>query len=137
MNATPKKQHHPSPGLWLRHARSDLNLARIAMDHDILPEQICFHTQQAVEKAFKAVLLSAVVDFPYSHDLEELLDTLTDAGIKVPDFLQDVGILTPYAVETRYPGFWDDISEHDISDALSLAEKTIAWAEKYILGVKA
>ncbi len=69
--------------MWLRHARSDLNIASIAMDHDVLPEQICFHTQQAVEKAFKAVLLFAGVGFPYTHDLEELPDTLTDAGIKV------------------------------------------------------
>ena len=136
MSAKHKKHQHPTPNLWLAHARSDLSLARIAMDHDVLPEQICFHAQQAAEKAFKAVLLFAGVDFPYSHDLEELLDTLEDAGIKVPEPLQDVGMLTPYAVETRYPGFGEDINEQDISEAVTLAEKAIAWAEEHISSAK-
>lgn len=37
-----------SPEEWLRHAQSDLNLARLANGRaDILPEQVCFHAQQA------------------------------------------------------------------------------------------
>lgn len=46
------------PSDWLAHAESDLNLARLAKGHEnILAEQVCFHAQQATEKALKAVLL--------------------------------------------------------------------------------
>lgn len=48
----------------MAHALSDLNLARLGQEkEDILHEQICFHAQQAVEKALKAVLLFNKVDF--------------------------------------------------------------------------
>lgn len=40
-----------TPESWLEHARSDLRLARLAVGQGVLPEQICFHAQQAVEKS--------------------------------------------------------------------------------------
>jgi HEPN domain-containing protein len=42
------------------------------------------------------------------------------------------GDLTPYAVETRYPGYWDEINEADVDVALNLAEQVLTWAEKHI-----
>lgn len=129
MTPPPRKGFLASPGEWLAHARSDLAFARLGLNQDILPEQLCFHAQQAVEKALKAVLLHAGVDFPFTHDLEALLDTLSSAGIEVPDELQDVGLLTPYAVETRYPGFWGEIGAADVRDAIGLADRVLAWAQ--------
>src|SRR3990170_6704125 len=125
-----KKRIPPSPEEWLIHARSDLKLAKIGSNKDVLPEQICFHAQQAVEKALKAVLLFYKVDFPFTHDLEELLDTFETNKISIPPYLLDVGILTPYAVETRYPGFWGELSEKEVSEAISLAKKVIKWAKE-------
>ena len=85
MNAAAKRPVNPSPELWLEHARSDLKLARLGCNQDILPEQICFHAQQSVEKSLKAVMLASSVDFPFSHDIQELVETMTDAGISLPD----------------------------------------------------
>ncbi|MBI5193321.1 MAG: HEPN domain-containing protein [Nitrospirae bacterium] len=96
---------------------------------DVLPVQICFHAQQAVEKAFKAVLLFHKINFPFTHDLEELIDTFETSKIPIPSNLLDVGILTPYAVETRYPGYWGEITETDISEAIKFAEDAIKWTE--------
>jgi HEPN domain-containing protein len=132
MNPPRKGRIPASPEEWLLHAQSDLKLAKLGLNQDVLPGQICFHAQQAVEKAVKAVLLFNKVDFPLTHDLEELLDTLEIAGIPVPSELSDVGALTPYAVETRYPGYWGEISENDVSEAVSLAEKAIDWANESI-----
>ena len=42
-----------SPDDWLRHARSDLALARSRKGRDVLYEHLCFHAQQAAEKAIK------------------------------------------------------------------------------------
>ena len=58
MNQKPEKRLPASPEEWLYHALSDYKFAKLGKGgKDILPQQICFHAQQAVEKALKAVLL--------------------------------------------------------------------------------
>lgn len=128
---TAKSRQRPAgiPENWLEHARSDLRLARLALGQGVLPEQICFHAQQAVEKAFKGILLKKGVEFPLTHDLEALLSIFEAASILIPENLQEAGILTPYAVETRYPGFWGEISDLDMHEALALAQQAVSWAE--------
>ncbi len=49
-----------SPADWLRHAHSDLELARVGRATKVLLEGLCFHAQQAAEKALKAVLVAKV-----------------------------------------------------------------------------
>lgn len=46
----------------------------------------------------------------------------------VPTNLADAGRLSPYAVETRYPGFWDEITPTDVDEAIRIAEAMVAWA---------
>ena len=88
--------------------------------------------QQAAEKAFKAVLLYRKVDFPLTHDIEELMDIFDKSGILLPSNFQNAGILTPYAVEARYPGYWDEITEKEVNEAIKLAGKIVTWSKKYI-----
>ena len=60
-----------TPQEWLRRARADLALARVGLNAEgTLPEDLCYHAQQAAEKAIKAVLVSRNVDFPWVHALE-------------------------------------------------------------------
>lgn len=133
MNPPKKKRLPVSPEEWMAHAISDLGLAKLGKEYPgILREQICFHTQQAVEKAFKAVLLFYKIDFPLTHDIEELIDIVSEAGKSLPSEVMDAGILTPYAVETRYPGSFEEITEHDVDEAVIIAEKVIAWARECI-----
>ena len=136
MSPAAKRTVEARPDRWIEHARSDLALARLGEGSDVLPEQLCFHAQQAVEKAFKAVLLHRKVEFPFTHDLAELLDALADAGIEVPAGLTEADALTPYAVETRYPGFWGEVAEADVAEALRLAEQVLRWAEEQVEGGK-
>lgn len=49
MNPPAKKRIPASPAEWLMHAKSDLKLANLGRNEDVLPEQICFHARQAVE----------------------------------------------------------------------------------------
>ena len=133
MKQSNRKSMPFSPKEWIVHAHSDLALAKRGIgDDEILPQQICFHAQQAVEKALKAVLLYNKVDFPLTHDIVELLNIFEEAGISVPHGFSEVGMLTPYAVETRYPGYRDEITKKDVEDALQLAEMVVSWAGKYI-----
>ncbi len=118
-----------SPQDWLAHATSDLNLARLAKDHKtVLPEQVCFHAQQACEKALKAVLLSKGLDFPLVHDIEVLLEVAKTGGLRLPREVREAGALSPYAVEARYPGYDEDITATDVDDAIRLADRVVDWA---------
>lgn len=118
-----------SPADWLAHAESDLNLARLAKDReDILPEQVCFHAQQAAEKALKAVLLSRGIEFPLVHDIEVLVRIAEEKGLPLPAEIANASALTPYAVEARYPGYPEEITSADVHEAIDLAERVFGWA---------
>jgi HEPN domain-containing protein len=129
MNPPGRGRVSGSPAEWLLHANSDLSLARLAQGHaEILPELICFHTQQAVEKALKAVLLASGVDFPLVHDIDELLEIAQQGGTVVPPQFADAGSLTPYAVGLRYPAEVESISADEVEEAIRLAEQFVLWA---------
>ena len=61
-----------------------------------------FHAQQAVEKALKAWLAVLGVDYPKTHDLDELLAPLDEQRQVVPEDFQRLAYLTDYAVLLRY-----------------------------------
>ena len=122
-----------SPHEWMDHARSDLRLARLAAaDALVRREQACFHAQQAAEKAIKAVLLFKKAAFPLTHDIEQLLEIAVKIGASPPDEVQEASLLTPYAVETRYPGSWAEVTEADLNEAIRVAEITVTWATEII-----
>ena len=81
-----------SPIHWLRYALSDLELACAKPSH-VLLEMLCFHAQQAVGKAVKAVLLAQGVEFPKTHNLRVLFDLLAEQ-IDIPFF--NPSIQTPH-----------------------------------------
>ncbi len=124
---------NPSPGTpedWLRHAKSDLAVARgIQNDPDVLPNQTVFHAQQAAEKAIKAVMIREAVPFPRTHDLTELVKRWTYSGRAWPPALIGVKSLNPYAVESRYPGYIHQLSRAEVRAAIETAEKVVTWAE--------
>jgi len=132
MNPPRRPRFLLAPDLWLKHAASDLKLGNLGRDQDVLPEQLCFHAQQATEKALKAVLVARGMEFPLTHDLEALLEILREAGVTLPQTMDDIDELTPYAVETRYPGVWEPITLSDVDRAFRLAEAALAWAVEMI-----
>ena len=126
----PKGKAHGFPKDWIEHAKSDLRIARIAAaDAFVRLEHVCFHAQQATEKAIKAVLLSRQIEFPLTHDIEQLLEIAEKGGILLPSDIQEAGSLTPYAVEVRYPGYWFELTEDDAQEAIEAAASCVAWAE--------
>jgi len=90
----------------------------------------CFHAQQAVEKALKAIMFLHGVEFRRTHDLEELSGTLADAGVNIPLEEDELRRLTPYAVEFRY----DDEPMLLVSPEQSIAytSRVLAWADKIL-----
>ncbi|NWG31092.1 MAG: HEPN domain-containing protein [Rhodocyclaceae bacterium] len=87
---------------------------------------VCFHAQQAAEKAIKAVMCLRGFEYRRTHDLEELAGMLIDRGETLPVDLMDLRRLTPYAVEFRY----DDEIIHLVTrnEAGRIAEMLLGWA---------
>lgn len=117
------------PREWINRARSDLRLARNRLDGVYLAD-LCFHAQQAAEKAIKALLVQRGVRFPYVHDLARLLALLHDAGCAVPEPVLAASELTRYATVARYPGLSDRVSDLQYGEAVRIAEAVLRWAEE-------
>jgi HEPN domain-containing protein len=117
---------------WLRRAKSNLAQAKTGKESDeILYEDLCFNAQQAVEKALKALCIGYEVIFPKSHDLAYLIELLEEkANISLPEELQNVKLLTEYAVETRYPGDYEAVTVDEYQKAIEIAEELVVWVEK-------
>ncbi len=112
----------------LRRANTDAAGARAMLPIDEVADVlVCFHAQQAVEKALKAVLAARGVEFPFIHDISGLTQLCTEAGAPPPDDLGGADLLTPYAAGLRY----DDDTVHAVEreTASSWATAAVQWAQ--------
>jgi HEPN domain-containing protein len=117
-----------SPAVWMQYAQSDLQLARTGTAPGVLYETLCFHLQQAVEKAIKAVLIAYQVPAPKAHNIDVLVGLLPVTLLR-PSVLVEAATLTDYAVGYRYPGDEDPVTEDEYRKALLIADSTVKWAE--------
>lgn len=109
--------------LWLRYATEDLaGAVRGLTQEGFRPRHVCWHAQQAAEKALKAALLLDGKRPPFIYDLDKLVRLLPDAW-PVRRVGIDLAPLTQWAVKGLYPGDWREATEMD-------AEQAIAWAQE-------
>ncbi len=128
-------QDRPIPGTpqdWLVRAKSDLALARLPLPEGAFYEDLCFHAQQAAEKALKAVYQGHGWTFRYTHDLEELVTGLKQQGLAIPPEVDDAIVLTSFAWDARYPGLSEPVTPEEYKEAIRHAEAVVAWVEKEI-----
>jgi len=93
---------------------------------------ICFHLQQSVEKTLKATLDYYNIKFPHSHDIEDLLNIITDNNITLIDNVRNLERLTDYAVDWRYSIIHDDIK--DSEKYFTLINELIDFVTKMLEG---
>ncbi len=114
---------------WMEKVASDLQACRILLAADGAPlEAICFHAQQAAEKAVKALLTASGRPFPKTHHLPTVVRMLpadADVGLTLGEQVE----LTHFAVAPRYP---DDLVEVD----RALAERLAALAESCAMAAR-
>ncbi len=127
----PDRYPPDDPREWLNRAHSDLALARGAGERVYL-EDLCFHAQQAAEKAVKAVLISRGVQFAYVHDIAQLLGELAQSGENVPADIRRAARLTRFAVFTRYPSPSPSVRREEWEEAAATAERVVSWAESLV-----
>ena len=79
-----------------------------------------------------SLIIKLDVDFPYVHDLAELLTWVERAGQEVPQFIRQAEPLSKFAVFTRYPGVGPPIKEREYKEAVEIAARVVKWAENMI-----
>lgn len=105
-------------GQWITKADFDYFAARQLMANpDPLREVIAFHCQQAAEKYIKAFLVRHKVEFPKTHNIENLVALVETVAPPLASVMEAAEILTPFGVEIRYPG--------DFPEVLHGQEKTL------------
>ena len=109
---------------WVAKAENDLRAAAytLKLEADCPTDTVCFHAQQTVEKYLKALLVLRGIDFPKTHDVEELMGLVPPPDR--PETAEgDQGRLTDYATVTRYPGDYEPLSLTEARRAVRLARR--------------
>ena len=91
----------PEPGRWLELAHEDIEMAEFALSQGIF-RQVCFHAQQAAEKALKGILDFRIGTHPKSHVLEQLLLFDPDLHSELQDWQARCRDLDLFYIPTRY-----------------------------------
>jgi hypothetical protein len=76
------------------------------------------------------VLASRAIEFPYTHDLDGLLELCQTNGLQVPSELEGVDCLAPYCVHMRYGT--SHAAHLDRTQALLWATSAVQWAQATI-----
>lgn len=111
---------------WLKRAKASLARAKMPLSGDMLYEDACFDCQQSAEKSLKALLIHLGLDFPRTHSFEKLLDILKKRII-IPENIYDVLDLSDYAVTTRYPDDYVEVTKDEYKEAVKIAETVYNW----------
>lgn len=86
------------PGWSLLCIRNNLAASEVPTD------AVCFHAQQAAEKAIKALIAARGTAPQRTHDLTTLLNDARAAGWSVDPLAEPCDVVNPYSVTARYPG---------------------------------
>ena len=116
---------------WMEKAKSDLKHAKSSLNNkDFDWAQIA--SQQAAEKALKAVCLYKEVGLIKVHDLT-ILARKVNASEKI---VENCGLLNPFYTASRYPDVEQEtdkrLEETAAKDAIKAAGKVVRWCKEQI-----
>lgn len=106
----------------------------LGSQEEVFREDLCFEAQQAAEKALKGLCVHRDLECPRTHSLVLLMDLLESAGLPIPPEVKAADVLTQYAVQTRYPGWGEPVTEEEYRQVLELARRVVSWAEGIVGG---
>lgn len=120
---------------WYEMAATDLGVAK-HLDATYYPkplEIICYHCQQAAEKAIKTLIMhfGGEGGIPKLHDLSFLLNQIKNRVSIEERFYDYADALTPYGVAVRYPNEMF-LEERHAKEALQFAEDIFQWVTEIV-----
>jgi len=115
---------------WFAKAESDFRIVALALPGPDCPfDLVCFHAQQAAEKYLKGLLSFYGIEFPRTHDLEDLAERIPNhVGLTLN--ADELDELSHLAVVPRYPGLDEEID-------LEMAEQMVEIAKRIKMAVLA
>ena len=127
---------------WLKFAQTDYDCAEYLYKAPLHPRPlnvICYHCQQAAEKAIKALIVyfGSQGGMPKVHDLSFLLNQVknmiqTQKGIEIThDFMVMADGLSKYGIAPRYPNEID-VDEPQTAKALRDSSSIMEWVKQTI-----
>ncbi|MCL1993846.1 MAG: HEPN domain-containing protein [Spirochaetes bacterium] len=116
---------------WIERAKSSLEISIIAVNTIVYYEDLCYQSQQAVEKGLKGLLIYYGVEPEFTHNIGILLAEL-ERFVKIPENIKEAINLTKYAVITRYPGVYDEVTKEKHEESVTIAKECLEWIEKTI-----
>jgi len=109
---------------WLAKAEEDFGVAdHLLSENTPYLSAVGFHAQQSAEKFLKAFLVRHQVDFPKTHDLDEILDLVATVDDALAEPLRCAIALTPYVVHPRYLSDFPTVTAQEAKKAVGLAAK--------------
>lgn len=110
---------------WWKLANRDLGSAKRIME--LGEYHVCaFLSQQAVEKALKALLIDRTGNFPRIHDVVEL-----SRRVKAPSKMTELcATINPVYTSTRYPDVASDFNKGEVEEIVISAEEILEWIKK-------
>lgn len=88
---------------WLDAAFLDVKSAQRLLEDDFFTPIVCFHSQQCVEKALKAILEEVGAGVPKIHNVLKLYE-LASAHTKIECDLERLQEINDIYIDARYPG---------------------------------
>ena len=127
---TPDELLRSEAAKWLRQAAKDRNAAQILLEAE--PSRSVFHSQQAAEKAAKALLTFHRIAFRKTHDLTDLGSQCVTADPSLEPILPEVAELTDYASAFRYPDEPYEPDAAEAAEALTIAARFCGEVQRRI-----
>ncbi|MBC8469435.1 MAG: HEPN domain-containing protein [Planctomycetes bacterium] len=107
---------------WIMRADDDLRLAELIMgDSEPVYWAAAFHAQQCAEKILKGLLTFHDVRAGKTHDIGNLLKISVSVLDGLEQFKDRAGVLTTYAVDSRYPVPHGNVSKEEAAKAMETA----------------
>jgi len=120
---------------WINFAAEDLKIAELALKEGIY-NQVCFHSQQCIEKVLKGYLLAKGKIYPKTHKLADLMAAIEAETFN--DLETSILALDRFYIPTRYPDALPGSlpegmpSKNDAMEDLDIAREVFKRADKEI-----
>lgn len=121
--------------IWIIFSLEDLKMADLAYN-DKIYNQVCFHSQQAVEKAIKGYIEYKGKIPPKTHKITDLISLIKIENLG--NIHDEIVVLDRFYIPTRYPdalpgSLTDGLPQkNDAKEALGIAEKVVEIIQKEI-----
>lgn len=118
---------------WFEKADHDLGAAFIMLRDGSFNDTICFHTEQAVEKAIKGFMVSKGIIPERIHNLVKLSEKIKPLLPEIVDYEKEIAILNDYYISSRYPSDAPvEYSKQEAKEAIEYAKEIVKFIKSKI-----